>query len=102
MAEVTLQEFKDYVGTKDTSDFPAVCLSAAKHEINQMIGTVTTVPQDVKHVCTLQIASEHWNRRNAPSGIAQFADGTGQGMRVSLDTKRSVYAQLLPFLGWSV
>lgn len=99
---VTLQEFKDYVGTKDTSDFPQLCLDAGLAEVTQMIGTVTTVPATVKDLCVLQVASEHWNRRNAPSGIAQFADGTGQGMRVSLDTKRSVYMQLLPFLGWSV
>jgi hypothetical protein len=99
---VTLQQFKDYVGTKDASDFPQRCLDAGLAEVNLMIGEVTTVPATIKDVCVLQVASEHWNRRNAPSGIAQFADGTGQGMRVSLDTKRSIYAQLLPFLGWSV
>lgn len=99
---VTLQEFKDYVGTKDTSDFPQTCLDAGLAEVELMIGAVTTVPAVIKDVCVLQVASEHWNRRNAPSGIAQFADGSGQGMRVSLDTKRSVYAQLLPYLGWSV
>ena len=99
---VTLQEFKDYVGTKDTSDFPQLCLDAGLADVNNLIGTVTTVPADLKDLCVLQVASEHWNRRSAPSGIAQFADGSGQGMRVSLDTKRSVYAQLLPFLGWSV
>jgi hypothetical protein len=99
---VTLQEFKDYVGTKDDSSFPQDCLDAGLAEVNNMIGDVTTVPAVLKDLCTLQVASEHWNRRNAPSGIAQFADGSGQGMRVSLDTKRSVYAQLLPYLGWSV
>jgi hypothetical protein len=99
---VTLQEFKDYVGTKDTSDFPQECLNAGHAEVTLMIGTATNVPTSVHDLCVLQVASEHWNRRNAPSGIAQFADGSGQGMRVSLDTKRSVYAQLLPYLGWSV
>lgn len=99
---VTLQDFKDYVGTKDASGFPQRCLDAGLAEVNELIGTVTTVPTAVKDLCVLQCASEHWNRRNAPSGIAQFADGTGQGMRVSLDTKRSIYAQLLPYLGFSV
>jgi len=99
---VTLQEFKDYVGTKDASAFPQDCLDAGLAEVENMIGTVTGVPAVVKDLCVLQVASEHWNRRNAPSGIAQFADGSGQGMRVSLDTKRSVYAQLLPYLGFSV
>ena len=99
---VTVQEFKDYVGTKDTSDFPQLCLDAGLAEVTNLIGAVTTVPADIKDLCVLQVASEHWNRRSAPSGIAQFADGSGQGMRVSLDTKRSVYAQLLPYLGWSV
>jgi hypothetical protein len=99
---VTLQQFKDYVGTKDATDFPQLCLDAGLLEVNLMIGEVTTVPNVIKDVCVLQVASEHWNRRNAPSGIAQFADGSGQGMRVSLDTKRSIYAQLLPYLGFSV
>lgn len=99
---VTLQQFKDYVGTKDASDFPQRCLDAGLAEVELMIGSVTTVPAVIEDVCVLQVASEHWNRRNAPSGIAQFADGSGQGMRVSLDTKRSIYAQLLPYLGWSV
>jgi hypothetical protein len=99
---VTLQQFKDYVGTKDASSFPQLCLDAGLLEVNLMIGTATTVPNVIKDVCVLQVASEHWNRRNAPSGIAQFADGSGQGMRVSLDTKRSIYAQILPYLGWSV
>lgn len=99
---VTLQEFKDYVGTKDTSDFPQLCLTAGHAEISLMIGDATNVPSAIHDVCVLQVASEHWNRRSAPSGIAQFADGSGQGMRVSLDTKRSIYAQLLPYLGWSV
>ena len=99
---VTLQQFKDYVGTKDVSDFPQLCLDAGLLEVNLMIGEAETVPNVIKDVCVLQVASEHWNRRSAPSGIAQFADGSGQGMRVSLDTKRSVYAQLLPYLGWSV
>jgi hypothetical protein len=99
---VTLQEFKDYVGTKDTSGFPQKCLNAGHAEVTLMIGSATNVPTAIHDVCVLQVASEHWNRRSAPSGIAQFADGSGQGMRVSLDTKRSVYAQLLPYLGWSV
>jgi hypothetical protein len=99
---VTLQQFKDYVGTKDAGDFPQRCLDAGLAEVTLMIGEVTTVPTVIKDVCVLQVASEHWNRRNAPSGIAQFADGSGQGMRVSLDTKRSIYAQILPYLGFAV
>jgi len=99
---VTLQEFKDYVGTKDASTFPQRCLDAGLAEVTEMVGTVTTVPASVKDLCVLQCASEHGHRRNAPRGIAQFADGSGQGMRVSLDTKRSIYAQLLPYLGFAV
>jgi hypothetical protein len=99
---VTLQDFKDYVGTKDAGTFPQRCLDAGLAEITEMVGTATNVPATIVDLCVLQVASEHWNRRNAPSGIAQFADGSGQGMRVSLDTKRSIYAQLLPYVGFSV
>ncbi len=99
---VTLEQFKDYVGTKDATSYPQLCLDAGLAEVNEIIGSVTTVPSSLKDLCVLQVASEHWNRRNAPSGIAQFADGTSQGLRVSLDTKRAVYAQLLPYVGIAV
>lgn len=99
---VTLQQFKDYVGTKDATTYPQLCLDAGTAEVNEIIGTITTVPSSVKDMAILQVAAEYWNRRNAPSGIAQFADGTSQGLRVSLDTKRAVYAQLLPYVGIAV
>lgn len=99
---VTLEQFKDYVGTKDATTYPQLCLDAGLAEVNEIIGAVTTVPAALKDLCVLQVASEHWNRRNAPSGIAQFADGSTQGLRVSLDTKRAVYAQLLPYVGIAV
>jgi hypothetical protein len=99
---VTLQDFKDYVGTKDASSFPQRCLDAGLAEVNEIIGAVTTVPTSVKDLCVLQVASNHWNRRNAPSGIAQFADGNTSGLRVSLNTKNDVYAQLLPYVGIAV
>jgi hypothetical protein len=99
---VTLQQFKDYVGTKDATTFPQLCLDAGLAEVNEIIGAVTTVPSSVKDMCVLQVASNHWNRRNAPSGIAQFADGNPAGLRVGLDTKRDVYAQLLPYVGIAV
>lgn len=99
---VTLQQFKDYVGTKDATSYPQLCLDAGLSEVNEIIGAVTTVPSALKDLCVLVVASEHWNRRNAPSGIAQFADGNAAGLRVSLDTKRQVYAQLLPYVGTAV
>jgi hypothetical protein len=99
---VTLQEFKDYVGTKDASGFPQECLTAGLALVVQYIGTATTVPTEIKDQATLMCASELFHRRNAPNGIAQFADFGGAAVRVGSNPMTAAYQVLLPFLSWAV
>ncbi len=103
MVAVTLQEFKDYVGTKDSSDFPESCLDAGNALVGALIGTVDTVPNEVHRQCILIAASEIFHRRSAPNGISQFADGSGQAVRVGRDPLYAVYPLLIPYsLGYGV
>lgn len=99
---VTLTEFKDYVGTKDASDFPQSCLTAGSALVTKYVGTVTTVPTEIVDQATLMAASELFHRRNAPNGIAQFADFGGAAVRVGSDPMVAARQILLPYLGMAV
>ena len=99
---VTLQEFKDYVGTKDASDFPQSCLTAGHALVTNYIGTVTTVPTEIHDQAVLKVSSELFHARNAPNGIAQFADVNGAAVRIGYDPLAPAYKLLRPFLGWGV
>jgi hypothetical protein len=99
---VTLTEFKDYVGTKDASDFPQSCLTAGLALVTKFVGTVTTVPTEIQDQAVLMAASELFHRRNAPNGIAQFADFGGAAVRVGSDPMVAARQILMPYLGMAV
>lgn len=99
---VTLSEFKDYVGTKDASDFPQSCLTAGENLVTKFIGTVTTVPAEIRDQAVLSCASELFHLRNAPNGIAQFADFGGAAIRVGLDPMNRAKQILMPWVGYAV
>lgn len=100
MVAVTLQEFKDYVGTKDTSDFPELCLDGGNALVGRLIGDNDTVPADIHKQAILIASSELFHRRSAPNGISQFADASGQAVRVGKDPLSAVYPLVLPFIGF--
>lgn len=99
---VTLQEFKDYVGTKDASDFPQSCLTAGHALVTKFIGSVTGVPTEIHDQAVLMVSSELFHRRNAPNGIAQFADFGGGPIRVGSDPMVAARQILMPYLNWAV
>jgi hypothetical protein len=99
---ITLQDFKDYVGTKDATEYPQQCLDAGLALVVRFIGTVETVPDEVKDQATLVAASEIYHRRNSPQGISQFADGSGTLQRVNRDAMNAVYPLLHPYVGYAV
>jgi hypothetical protein len=99
---VTLTEFKDYVGTKDSSDFPQECLTAGEALITRLIGEVTTVPTAIRDQAVYIASSELFHRRSAPNGISQFADATGNPVRVGRDPLSAVYPLLLPFIEYGL
>jgi hypothetical protein len=99
---VSVEQFREYVGTKETSDWVTKALAAGQAEVDNLIGEITTVPTSVKDLCVLAVAAEWYHRRGAPNGITQFASMDGTAYRVARDTKMSVYLQLMPYLGPAV
>lgn len=99
---VSLSEFKDYVGTKDATDFPQSCLTAGHALVTAYVGAVTTVPTEIHDQAVLMVSSELFHRRNAPNGISQFADIGGGAIRVGKDPMAPAYNLLLPYVSIGV
>jgi hypothetical protein len=99
---VSVEDFREYVGTKDTSDWVTKALDAGQAEVDHLIGEVTSVPEALVDLAVLAVSAEWYHRRGAPNGITQFASMDGTAYRVARDTKASIYAQLMPFLGPAV
>lgn len=90
----------DYVrANADDAAFVASCWAQASALVTRHVGTAT-VPADVLTGCTLTVGSELYHRRQAPSGIAQFATaGQASPVRLARDPLASVYTVLAPWLG---
>ena len=99
---VTVEEFREYVGTSEVSSFVDDCLASGLALVENYIGT-QTVPAVIKDQSVLLCSSELFHRRSAPNGIAQFASMDGSSpMRVAKDTMTAVYTLLLPFVKMGV
>ena len=87
----TADDLRNYVGAGQGDDeFLTDCLAQAQALITSYTRD-TQVPLPVLEGCLLQVGSELYHRRNAPSGIAQFSSMDGTPMRVSKDPMASVY-----------
>ena len=100
--EPTLEEFKAYVGTDEDSTFVQEVLDAGIQLVNNYIGNVETVPNDIHSQAILICASELFHRRSAPNGVAQFASFDGSPIRVAKDPMNAVYPLLQRFVGYAV
>lgn len=98
---VTVEQLKEYIGTKDSSDFPQECLDSAKAMVSNFIGEAN-VPFSVVDQAVLTVGSELFHRKSAPNGVAQFAAMDGQPIRVARDPMTSVYPMLQQFVGYAV
>ena len=98
---VTLQQFKDYIGTKDASDFPQLCLTSGHQLVTNKVKGYA-VPAQIHDQAVLMVASELFHRRSAPNGITQFADFGGNAVRLGKDPMAPAYALLLPYIGYAV
>ena len=96
-----LAEFKEYIGTEESSDFIEQALDAGHALVDNYQGDAT-VPADLHKIAVFQCASEIYHRRSAPNGIAQFASMDGSPVRVAKDPMSSVYPLLLPYVGYGV
>ena len=89
-----------YVGTREDDENAASALDQAIALVDNYVGGVT-VPVAVLHRAYLEVGSELFHRRTAPSGIKQFAtpDGAGTIARVARDPMVAAYPLLTPFVG---
>lgn len=94
---VTVEQFQNYVGTKEDGDFVDQCITTARLLVANYVGGAD-VPNSVKDQSVLTVASELFHRRSAPNGIAQFAAMDGSPVRVAKDPMNAVYPLLLPFV----
>lgn len=51
---------------------------------------------------TVEVASELYHRQAAPNGISQFADATGNPVRVARDPMVAAYKTLQPYVGMGI
>ena len=99
---MTLNDLQAYIGTEETGDFINSCLTAGENLVDNYIGEVETVPEQIHDQAVLICASELFHRRSAPNGIAQFATADGSPIRVGKDPMTAVYPLLLPFVNYGV
>lgn len=99
---VSLTQLQEYIGTDESGDFITGCLNSGKSLVENYIGAVETVPNHVEDQAVLIVASELFQRRSAPNGIAQFASMDGQPVRMGKDPMTAAYPLLLPFVSWGV
>lgn len=97
---VTVEQARQYVGAPASDDtFLGSCLSEATALVARFIGTAT-VPVEVEDRAVLEACSELFHRRQAPSGIAQFATVEGVSpVRVARDPMVAAYPILTPYVG---
>ena len=94
---VTVEQFQNYVGTKEDGTFVEQVLTSSRLIVSNYIGQ-TSVPSTIVDQAVMTVASELFHRRSAPNGIAQFATMDGSPVRVAKDPMNSVYPLLMPFL----
>ena len=93
------ERLRNYVGAPAVGDdeFLTACLTEATSLVDAY-DPKKVVPTDVYENAVIQVASELFHRRNAPSGIANFSSLDGAPVRVSKDPLNSVYSLLNRFV----
>ena len=95
---MTATDLQGYVGAPDAdADFVEQCWTEAETLVNDFVGNAT-VPNDVTRRATLEVGSELYHRRSAPSGISQFASMDGTPVRVARDPMVGAYPLLRRYL----
>lgn len=98
---VTVEQFREYVGTAEESQFVDDCLDLAIEWVASYIGEAE-VPASVIDLSVLNVASEEFHRRSAPNGVAQFASMDGAPVRVALDPSNHARRLLERYVGFAV
>lgn len=88
-----------YVGEGSVDeDFVKDCWDQAVALVDRYVGSAS-VPAPLMRNAYVQTGSELYARRNAPSGITGFADGSENPVRLARDPMTSVYPLLRRFVG---
>lgn len=95
-------DLQEYVRASDgDTDFVAKCYATASQLVTKHIGKAE-VPDEVQAQATLEVGAELFHRRSAKNGVAQFATGDGQPVRVARDPMVAARATLAPFVGLGI
>ncbi len=78
--------------------FVADCARQALALVGIVIGTTEGVDPDARERAIIEAGSELFHKRQAPSGISQFADAAGTPMRVARDPMNVARVILQPWL----
>lgn len=82
-------------------EFVKDCWEQAVVMVDRFVGDAL-VPAPVLRLAYIQTGSELYARKNAPSGVQGFADGSQNPVRLAKDPMTSVYPLLRPFVGWGI
>lgn len=95
----TAADLREYVGASTHDDaFIKSCVETAEALVTAYVGN-TEIPAAILNRAVLEAGSELFHRRQAPNGIAQFANADGTpGIRVARDPMVAARPILAPFL----
>jgi hypothetical protein len=96
---VTIEEFRAYIGTDETSDFVTECLTAGHALVTKFVGTAT-VPVSIHDNAVLMASSELFYRRQSPQGVTQFAAMDGNPIRAAKDPMNAARELLRPYTSY--
>lgn len=92
-------DLQAYVNANSSDEaFVTTCLAEATALVQAYVGTAV-VPPVVLDRAVLEVGSELFHRRQAPSGVAQFAALDGAPIRVARDPMVGAYPLLARYVG---
>lgn len=100
---LTVDELRAYTNAAvGDDDFLTSCVTQATALVARFVGTVT-VPDAIVDRAALEVGSELFYRRQAPSGITQFATVDGaSAIRIARDPMVAAYPILTPWVGTGI
>lgn len=96
---ITVEEFRAYIGTDETSDFVSECLTAGNALVTKFVGE-SVVPTTVLDNAVLMASSELFYRRQSPQGVTQFAAMDGSVVRAAKDPMNAARELLRPYTSY--
>lgn len=101
---LTADSLKAYVRAQSSDDeFVASCWAQAVQLVDEACeDSRRAVPESVSDLAKLGVGSELFHRRQAPNGVAQFANGDGNPVRIARDPMVAAWPLLRPYVGLGI